>query len=98
MKIWAKTIFDHRIETEVVREFSARPSDSAGWTEVLTELCKPLDLAVPVLLNKHVDELARFSRTVFKQADFMEPIAFDRFELEIFPEKKKKTQTEYIFG
>lgn len=98
MKIWAKTITDHRIETEVVREFSARPSDSVGWAEVLSELCKPLDLAVPVLLNKHIEELNRFNRTVFKQADFMESVAFDRFELEIFPEKKKEAHTEYIFG
>jgi hypothetical protein len=48
--------------------------------------------------EKHVTELQRFSRTVFSQADFMESIPFDRFELEIFPEKKKDTRVEYVFG
>lgn len=90
MRIWAKIITDHRIQQEVVQEFpSARPSDLSGWMPVITALCKPLDLAVPVVLPKHIMELKQFSRTVFKQTDFMETIQFDRFEIEIFPEKKK---------
>ncbi len=99
MKIWAKIIKNHKIINEAVREFaSARPSDAEGWHPVLTELCKPMDLACPVLLEKHVSELQRFSRTVFSQADFIETISFDRFEVEIFPEKKKETKVEYLFG
>ena len=82
-----------------MREFSlARPSDAEGWNRVLVDLCKPLDLACPVLLNKHVQELAQFSRTVFSQSDFMENVSFDRFEIEIFPEKKKDTKVEYIIN
>ena len=90
MRIWAKTIQHQKIKTEVVREFSlARPSDIAGWMPVFHELCQALDLARPIVLNKHVRELEQFSHTVFKQSDFMEPISFDRFEIEIFPEKKE---------
>ena len=88
MKIWAKVLKHHKIVQEAVREFPARPFDAEGWGRLITELVKPLDLASPVLLNKHVEELARFNRTWFTQADFIESIAFDRFELEIFPEKK----------
>lgn len=99
MKIWAKVLKQHKIIDEAVREFPlARPSDAEGWSPVITELVKPLDLACPVLLGKHVQELARFSRTVFAPADFMEPVSFDHFEIEIFPEKKKETREEYIFG
>ncbi|MEG1523522.1 MAG: hypothetical protein RRZ24_07420 [Clostridia bacterium] len=84
---------------EVVQEFaSARPSDMQGWTEIITQLCKPLDLAVPVILPKHIGELIKFSRTVFRPGDFMEGVAFDTFEIEIFPEKKKEKRTEYFFG
>lgn len=98
MKIWAKVLKNHKIVNEAVREFSlARPSDAEGWNAVMTELVKPLDLACPVLLKKHVQELARFSRTVFTQADFMENISFDKLEIEIFPEKKKETRLEYVF-
>ena len=99
MKLWAKVLKQHKIIQEAVREFSlARPSDAEGWNRVLVDLCKPLDLACPVLLNKHVQELAQFSRTVFSQSDFMENVSFDRFEIEIFPEKKKDTKVEYIIN
>ena len=99
MRVWAKVITDHRIQRDVVQEFaSARPSDIDGWGEALAVLCKPLDLAVPVLLNKHIRELAQFSRTVFKPEDFLESVDFDRFEVEIFPEKKKDSRREYLFG
>ena len=98
MKIWAKILKQHKIISEAVREFPARPSDAAGWMPVLTELTKPLDLACPVLLAKHVQELARFNRTFFTPADFMESVSFDRFEVEIFPEKKKEKHMEYLFG
>jgi len=64
---------------------------------MIADIAKPLDLACPVLLNKHVQELARFNRTWFTQADYIESIHFDRFELEIFPEKKKDKKVDYIF-
>ncbi len=98
MKIWAKVLKHHKIVQEAVREFPARPFDAEGWGRLITELVKPLDLASPVLLNKHVEELQRFNRTWFTQADFIESISFDRFELEIFPERKKDKVVEYLFG
>ncbi len=98
MKIWAKILKHHKIINEAVREFPARPSDAEGWNRILAELTKPLDLACPVLLDKHVQELARFNRTVFAQSDFIESVSFDKFELEIFPEKKKEKQISYLYG
>lgn len=99
MKLWAKVHKQHKIIQEAVREFSlARPSDAEGWNRILVDLCKPLDLACPVLLNKHVQELAQFNRTVFSPGDFMESVSFDRFEIEIIPEKKKDTKVEYVFA
>lgn len=90
MRIWAKTIKQQKIKTDVVREFAlARPSDLEGWTPILHELCQALDLSRPVVLEKHLSELERFNRTQFRQSDFMEPIAFDRFEIEILIEKKE---------
>ncbi|MDO4564136.1 MAG: hypothetical protein Q4C04_00790 [Clostridia bacterium] len=80
-----------------MREFdSARPSDIEGWTPILDALCKPLDLARPVMLSNHIRDLNRFARTVFRSADFMEGIDFDQFVIEIFPEEKKKTNERII--
>lgn len=83
---------------EAVREFPARPLELEEWARLIADIAKPLDLACPVLLQKHVQELARFNRTWFTQADFIEQVLFDRFELEIFPEKKKDKKVDYLFG
>lgn len=96
MRIWAKTILHQKIQSEVVREFAlARPSDLEGWMPVLHVLCQALDLARPVVLEKHIRELDMFSHTAFRASDFMEPISFDRFEIEIFPEKKEHESSSY---
>ena len=99
MKIWAKVLTDHKIMNETVREFSsARPSDMEGWSVPLHELCQDLDLCRPVILRKHVNDLQQFSRVVFKPADFIESVDFDEFEIEIIPEKKKKSMDPYSFA
>lgn len=90
MKVWARIMRAHRIERDLVRAFEMeRPTDVDGWNRVLDALCRPLDLARPVVLDKHVRELAHFGRTAFLPGDFMESVSFDRFEVELFPEKKK---------
>ena len=84
---------------ETVREFaSARPSDMEGWSSLLHELCQDLDLCRPVVLRKHVNDLARFSRVVFKPADFIESVDFDEFEIEVLSEKKKRCTDPYSFA
>ena len=84
---------------ETVREFSsARPSDIEGWSVLLHELCQDLDLCRPVILRKHANDLKQFSRVVFKPADFIESVDFDEFEIEIIPEKKKKSMDPYSFA
>jgi len=92
MKLWAKCLLEQRIQSDVVREFivEATPTEAEEWEEILTELCKPLDLSRPVLMKKHIRDLLQFRRTVFYPTDFMESVDFDRFEIEIFPEKKKE--------
>ena len=99
MRVWAKTTTDHKIVSEVVQEFApARPSDMSGWTSVIDVLCKQLDLARPVIMQKHVADLNKFSHVVFRAADFMEPIAIDRFEIEIIPEKKKENTEKITYA
>ncbi len=96
MRIWAKTTTHQKIQSEVVREFSlARPSDLEGWISILHELCQALDLSRPVVLEKHIRELEQFSHTVFRRSDFMESVSFERFEIEIFPEKKEHESSSF---
>ncbi len=94
MRVWGKILIDQHIDKQVVREFSsARPVDAAGWTPIIHELCQELDLARPVLLQKHFHDLNHFGRVVFKHSDFPESVNFDRFEIELFPEKKKEHES-----
>ena len=91
MRIWAKTTKNQKVIAEVVQEFAlARPSAMEDWYPVLHTLCQALDLSRPVLVQKHISDLARFSRVEFRPSDFMEEVAFDRFIIEIFPDKKKE--------
>ena len=99
MRIWAKVLQDHKIMQETVREFSsARPSDLEGWGMIIHELCQDLDLCRPLILRKHVNDLKQFSRVVFKLSDFIEPVDFDEFEIEVLSEKKKRSTNPYSFA
>lgn len=90
MKIWGIIRKDHKIERDVVLEFPmSRPETVEGWAELIGEFAREFDLSRPVVLSKHVRELGKFGHTTFRAADFMEPIDFDRFAIEIFPEKSK---------
>ena len=51
-----------------------------------------------MILRKHVNDLIHFSRVVFKPADFIEPVDFDEFEIEILSEKKKRSTNPYSFA
>lgn len=90
MRIWATIRRDHQILTQTIKEFPVSVREVDDWGEIIAPLCYDLDLARPVILKKHINELHTFSRAVFKPDDFMEPVCFDRFEVEIFPEEKKK--------
>ena len=65
---------------------------------LLHELCQDLDLCRPVILRKHVNDLKQFSRVVFKPTDFIEPVDFDEFEIEVLSEKKKRSTNPYSFA
>lgn len=90
MKLWAKCILDNRIEKDCVREYPyTRQAGIDEWNEMIGDMVKPMDISRPVVLKKHLRELQNFSLTHFSKQDFMDDIPYDRFVIEIFPEKKK---------
>ena len=90
MKIWATVKKKQKITGDVVLEIPGeRPETIAAWEEILTEVCHDLHLSRPIMLNKHLAQLVNFARTTFLPADFIETVTFDRFEIEIFPEKSQ---------
>ncbi len=99
MKVWAKAFQDHRIQSDVVQEFAlARPLDLYGWTQIIDSLCRILDIERPVILSKHIQDLNKFGRTVFRHSDFMDYLSFDFLEIEVFPENSKDKDSVYIIA
>jgi hypothetical protein len=47
----------------------------------LIELCHDLDVPLPLWLDKNTREFARFHQTLFFAGQFIEPVAFDRFQI-----------------
>lgn len=90
MRLWATIRDGHRILRETIIEADYAKLDQVeDWTSLLGEACQALDLARPVLLKKHSKDLACFARAVFKPEDFMEPVNFQRFEVEAIFDKKR---------
>ncbi|HMM30412.1 MAG TPA: hypothetical protein PKB13_01415 [Clostridia bacterium] len=85
MKAWGVLRTDGRIVKDTLIETAhQKKTDMTDYAGLLNDLCHTLDLSRPVLLNKHLNDLERFSRVVFKPEDFMEAVDFDRFEIELF--------------
>lgn len=85
MKIWARVRKNNKTTEQDVIEIPQKDaSEVENWHEALCELCSKLNLSRPVILDKHVNELLRFSHTVFRPDDFMEQVTFDRLEVELF--------------
>lgn len=95
MKVWAIVRTKQKIVRDVVLEFpNGRPASIEEWHPVLGELCHALHESRPVMLNKHLTHLTRFSRAEFLPSDFMETVDFDKLELVIYPEKSDKPQKQ----
>ncbi len=91
MKIWGRIYRDNKAVSDALSDAEAhKASDVHDWTAILDDICKKLDLSRPIILKKHEKELERFSRTVFRPSDFMEGVDFDKFELTIYNNEKKK--------
>ena len=85
MKIWGKIRRDnHTVKNDTVVIHVRSAFEVEDWSEPLAALCHKLNLSRPVILSKHVRDLEQFSHAVFLPSDFMEPVDFDRFEIELF--------------
>ncbi len=90
MKLWGIIRKNDKIQRQHTIEYEGLTRDAAAdWEELISPLCRELDLSRPLILKKHLREIQDFSRAVFLPTDFMEPVDFDKFEIEIFYPKKK---------
>lgn len=85
MKLWGKIrVNNNTAASHTVTVKGKTAYDVEDWGEPFARLCHDMNLSRPVILKKHVRDLEQFRHTVFLPQDFMEPVDFDRFEIEIF--------------
>ena len=57
--------------------------------DCIDDICKKFDIAHPVVLDKHKNDMNDFFMMRFFPDDFIEKVDFDKFEIEVYVEKKK---------
>lgn len=85
MKIWGRTKVNNAMIASVTVTWPAKSAQEVtDWSEPFSKLCHDMDISRPVILKKHIRDLEQFGSAVFRPADFLEPVAFDKFEVELF--------------
>ena len=83
-RVWGRIIKGSHMLCDHVAE-NDRTNDNINrrLADCIEELCHEFDLAKPIWLDKNYDELNQFGKTAFGQDNFVEPISFGAFEIEI---------------
>ena len=82
MRAWGKIKTQDTIKDDFVL-------DATDFASALETICTCFNLSKPIVCSKHLKEIEAFSRTVFYEDDFVEPVDFDTLEIEIIGDKKK---------
>jgi hypothetical protein len=74
--------------TKIIREtFAEQNDDTVSFRDQLElsliQICKELDIQVPLWLKSNTKEFVNHHRTFFTSEHFVEKISFDRFEIRI---------------
>ncbi|MBQ8197014.1 MAG: hypothetical protein IJZ73_03030 [Clostridia bacterium] len=81
IRIWAKVVKKDKILKQTVYEREGT-TDYSMFFDYLREICEQLDVPTPVLIKTHLFNYAKYNSVKFFQADFVEPISFDKLVLE----------------
>ena len=82
VKLWGKIYIDNKIVNQHVIDISK--SYMQNLTQHLSDVCNELDIATPVLSNKHLEDLETYNTAIFLESDFIEVINFEKFVIEVF--------------
>jgi len=76
------------LEGKIVKNYNAVSEDETlsfhGMLEsCFLDLCKNLEIPIPIWMKKNTRELGMFRRTFFTPEQFIEKVWFDRFEIRL---------------
>ncbi len=87
IKIWGKTLKKNKIMKSHMVQKDGILTESVVFDCVDT-ICKEFDIARPIMLDKHRKDMHEFFLMRFFPDDFIEKVDFEKFEIEIYIEKK----------
>lgn len=87
----AGSIWVREVRRNKIRRDAVAPCEFSLWEEALAAACRELDLAVPLVVDRHRRDFMDFRQARFLPEHFLEAVSFDRLEVEYFdPEEKKE--------
>ncbi len=69
-----------------IKEVTTEDTDasySRCLEKALIELCRQLDIPVPMWMKKNTKEFAAFGQTIFFREQYTEQVRFDRFQIKV---------------
>jgi len=81
IRIWAKTIKNHRITKSFIYESIDNFSRETFYLHI-QEICHKMDIPSPVIIDFHINNYVNFNNCAFLPRDFVESIGFDKFTVE----------------
>ena len=81
VRIWAKILSNDKIVKETIFEDNSE-FNTNNFFDYLSIICERLDIATPIILNKHIYHYITFNNTTFLPVDFPENVSFYKFVLE----------------
>lgn len=90
MTFWLRLYKDGKLISDAVCPVNIKNSSKQILEDSLKECCYQLDIPNPMIMKKHINDIKTYSLTRFLPDDFPESVEFDRAEINIFDESKKK--------
>ncbi|MBR6765182.1 MAG: hypothetical protein IKM06_01730 [Clostridia bacterium] len=90
LKFWLRIYKDNRLVNDAICDADENKTARVILEESLKECCYQLDIPNPMIMKKHINDIKTYSLTRFLPDDFPESVDFDRVEINVFDESKKK--------
>jgi hypothetical protein len=81
LRLWGKIYKNNKLIRHEEAEFKGGADYQENLKMCITEICQKLDIQKPYWLPKNLEEYNKYSKTSFKQDNFIEEIDFDYFEI-----------------
>ena len=80
IKIWGKILVDDKVIKGKTVEIDEK---KLSFFDMLKTVCQEICIPTPILLDKNVYDFNIFHICIVKPDDFVEPVNFDKFVLEL---------------